>query len=111
MSNTFTEIKAKFTMVGKTERGNEYRYDIEIERKESGANAYGDRSCHLLNLYDHDTKEWLRDDFYDTRYDHISTYKPSWVKVWKNFIKNNWINVQSVELVEWEEKEVELRKR
>ena len=105
----FKEIKAKFDVVGLTERGNTYHYDFVIERKESGAFNYGDHSCHILNLYDHDTQKWLRDDYFDTRYDRISTDKTKWLKVWKDFIKREWLNVQSIDLIEFEENLVEER--
>lgn len=106
----FKEIKAKFDVVGLTERGNEYHYHFVIQRKESGANNYGDHSCHTLDLYDQNKdNKWLTDYIYDTRYDHISTDKNKWVKEWKDFIKREWLNVQSIDLIEFEENLVEER--
>lgn len=110
----FREIKAKFDVKGLYGQNNDkvYHYHFVIERKESGAFNYGDHSCHILNLYDQDKDNaWLRDDYYDTRYDHISTNKDKWVKVWKDFIKREWLNVQSIDLIEYEEKDVEERER
>ena len=106
----FKEIRAKFYVVGETDSGKQYSYDFVIERLESGAFKYGDHSCHTLKLYAHDNEDKvLRDDYYDTRYDHISTDKDKWVKEWKDFIQDNWLNVKSVELLDYEENLVEER--
>lgn len=99
----FKEIKAKFYVVGKTDSGKQYAYDMVLERQQSGAFKYGDESCHLLTLYKHDTGEFATDYLYDTRYDHISTDKDKWLKVWKDFITSNWLNVEIVELMDYQE--------
>ena len=104
----FKEIKANFDLVGSYE-GSVYHYRIEVIRKESGASKYGDHSCHLLNLYEND--KFVSDNLYDTRYDHIPTQKDAWVKEWTDYIRDEWVNVKSVELLDYEEKEVEERKR
>jgi len=101
----FKEIKGSFEVLSKNLH---YHYLFVIERKESGAFNYGDHSCHLLNLYDlDDNKELLRDDCYDTRYDHLPTDKAKWLKFWTNFIKENWREVSEIKVVGYEEKEVE----
>ena len=101
----FKEIKASFEVSSKNLH---YHYLFVIERKESGAFKYGDHSCHLLNLYDLDkNKEWLRDDYYDTRYDHLTTEKEKWLKFWTNYIKENWRDVSEIKVIDYEEKEVE----
>lgn len=108
----FREIKAIFDVVGiyGQNKNKTYHYHFVIERKESGAFNYGDHSCHLLNLYDQNqNNEWVGDYLYDTRYDHIPTIKEKWVKEWKDFIQNNYQNVQSIELIDYEEKDVEER--
>ena len=105
----FKEIRAKFYVVGETDSGKQYSYDMVLERKQSGAFKYGDTSCHTLTLYKHDTEEYVADYLYDTRYDHISTDKDKWLKEWKNFIQDNWLNVKSVELLDYEENLVEER--
>ena len=102
----FKEIRAKFDVVGLLPNSKRtYHYHFVIERKKSGAFKYGDHSCHILTIYE-DNKQ-VREDYFDTRYEHISTYKPSWVKTWKNYIKRNWIDVQSVDLIEYSEEEKE----
>lgn len=107
MTRIFKEITAKFSFVGMW-HGKEYHYDAIIKRFVSGAFHYGDRSAHTLELREHDTNKYLNEEYYDTRYEHISTYKPSWVKVWKNFIRRNWLDVKKVDLVEYQENETEL---
>ena len=110
MERKFREIDARFDVCGVSDWGVPYHYIFKIKRRQSGAFAYGDESCHILELYE-DVGKCLRDDLYDTRYDHISTYKPAWVKTWKNFIKRNWQNVKSVKLIGYEEQDVDWRKR
>ena len=103
----FKEIRAKFYVVGMNEKGNRYSYDMVLERKHSGAFKYGDQSCHTLTLYKHDTDKYVVDYLYDTRYDHISTDKDKWLKVWKDFIKDNWQNVLVIKTLDYQENLVE----
>ena len=83
----FKTIEAKFRVKTRT-----YDYEFTIERKVSGAFAYGNRSCHILIISDFKTKKQLRDEYYDTRYDSIPTEKGQWVNFWTRWIKNNWTN-------------------
>lgn len=99
----FKNITANFEVVGYC-----YHYRFEIKRRESGAFNYGDHSCHTLDIYDYNKNgEWVADYLYDTRYDHISTQKEKWVKVWVDFIKREWVKVESVKLLDYEEEEVD----
>lgn len=112
MKEIFKEIKGTFYLKGKTNNGKEYEYKVVITRKESGAFKYGDHSCHLLDLFNPETGEQINnfgDDYYDTRYDGISTEKNKWIKTWQDFISRHWVNVQEVKLLDYEEKEVEAR--
>lgn len=82
MKDTFIEITATFVMVNP--RTN-HHIVATVERSESGASAYGDQSCHKVQLVDSDTKTYYDDELFDTRYDWISTKKSEWTKFWKDF--------------------------
>lgn len=101
----FKEIKATFRVKSKV---GVYDYKFVIERKHSACFKYGDQSCHLLKIYDFKDNRFLRDDYYDTRYDRIDTNKEEWIKEWKDYIKRNWQLKPNVELLEYEEREVTL---
>lgn len=96
----FKEITATFHVEGK-----HYEYYFVIERLHSGANKYGDESCHTLDIYKEGT--WVGDYLYDTRYDCIGTDKEEWVNSWKEFIQNNWENTPKVTLVTYKERKVD----
>ena len=105
----FKELTTKFE-VKREKLG--YHYLFEIKRKESGAFAYGDHSCCLFDIYDMGkNNEHIRDDFFDTRYDHLKTDKESWVKMWRDYIKENWREVSEIVLISHSENMVEEMKR
>lgn len=107
----FKTIRASFEVKGTSDNGKEYHYIFIIKRNKSGAFAYGDRSSHILTLYpygENEQSEKATDYYYDTRYDHIPTNKEKWVEEWKKYIKDNWINVNFIDLLLYEEKEMEI---
>lgn len=101
----FKEIKATFRVKSTT---GVYDYKFVIERKHSACFKYGDQSCHILKIYDFEDNKFLRDDYYDTRYDHLDTEKEIWVKVWTRYIEKNWTLYPIVTLLDYEEREVTL---
>ena len=99
----FKEIVANFRVKTDT-----YDYKFVIERKHSACFKYGDQSCHILKIYDYNDNRFLRDDYYDTRYDRINTQKDKWIKVWQDYIKTNWMFNPEVTLIDYKESEVTL---
>ena len=98
----FKEIKAVFKT--KSDLLRESRnFKFEVERVQSGAFGYGDKSAHTMRIYADD--EFINDKYYDTRYDGISTNKEEWIKLWKEFIQDKW-GLQ-VECISFELKEVQ----
>ena len=99
----FKTIKAEFEV-----KARNYHYRFVIERRKSGAFAYGDRSSHLLRVLDWDTREEKGWHLYDTRYDRLSTKKEKWVENWKKFIRSHWQHHPEVRLMSYEEGEEEI---
>lgn len=99
----FKEMKAVFKGIGRGACEGKTYPTITIERHLSGAFAYGDRSAHELD-FNNDSMP----NYYDTRYDRISTDKDLWLEFWKRYIEINFL-VKDLKLVSYEEniKEVE----
>lgn len=96
----FKEITATFHVEGYC-----YDYYFVVKRLQSGANKYGDESCHTLDIYEEG--KHVGDYLYDTRYDCINTDKEEWVKEWTNFIQDNWDKRPKVTLCTYEERKVD----
>ena len=74
-------------------KGKYYNYNMLVKRLKSGAFAYGDKSRHILTIYDAKTGEKLTDYVYDTRYDRIESKDViKWLNYWAQFIHDNWDN-------------------
>lgn len=96
----FKEIKAVFKTKADIFRGNR-NFTFKIERYQSGATAYGDKSGHSFKIFA--DEKYLNDRTFDTRYDGISTDEEEWKKFWKDFIENQYGLV--TECISYEEKE------
>ena len=57
---------------------------LTIKRCLSGANEYGDRSCHILYINGEFFKQ------FDTRYNEISDYIDEWLNQWEIWNLENW---------------------
>ena len=78
----FKKITATFNAINR----NNDPVEIKVERVVSGANAYGDRSAHIV---------YVNGDYYqsfDTRYDGIKTDKKGWLKEVIEYIIPGWLN-------------------
>lgn len=93
----FKEITATFDVLFDTNRTEK----LIVKRMKSGAFAYGDQSCHSVEL---DGKPESR-MIYDTRYDRIKTSKVDWLNFWTKFIYDKF-SVKMVNVLSYEEKEV-----
>ena len=108
----FKEIKAVFKTVKDTayleEKWDIDRSDFEfkVERVESGASNYGDRSAHLIEVTNHPE---VMVKHFDTRYSGIPTTKEEWVNFWRAYIEDYW--VLEVKLISYEEQEVEIENK
>lgn len=92
----FKEMKAVFKGIGRDRCEGKTYPTITIERHLSGAFAYGDRSAHSLSF-----NEESMPNYYDTRYDGISSDKDKWLAFWKDYIETNFL-VKDLELVSYE---------
>lgn len=103
----FKKIKGVFKATNRADQP----VEITVERRLSGANAYGDRSSHQVYI----NGEWYRG--FDTRYDSIPTDKENWLKeVIQYIIKpmfydgdeyNESRNAEGIELISYNEEMVE----
>jgi len=74
-------------------KSDKYNYNMLIKRRKSGAFAYGDKSTHILKIYDAKTGEFISERIYDTRYDNINGDDViKWLDYWALFIFKNWVN-------------------
>lgn len=98
----FNNITGKWEYVNQL---NGVKYTIIIERKLSGAFAYGDGSCHTLKTYN--DKDLSYNQLFDTRYEQIPTDKEGWINFWEEVIKDNFY-VESLKLLDYNNIEIEV---
>lgn len=105
----FKEMEVNFKVVKDEpfEKGefnlNRVDWTFKVKRYKSGCFEYGDKSGHSITI-NNPANDYFVPNYYDTRYDGISTEKEKWIEFWKGFIEDKW--VVKLEVLDFSESEV-----
>ncbi len=106
----FKNIEATFRVKGELKegvhKGWKFDYTIKIKRIVSGANAYGDRSAHIVEYYKGDEvsdKTYCSEEYFDTRYDCIPADKQKWLEYWIDWLQQCYKGYDILENLSYQE--------